>query len=333
MNGSNKSHFWNKAGVTRLYYLIKPAIPRLIQIRLRRMIIKRALPHMDSVWPIDERTAHPPEGWTGWPENKQFALILTHDVESLRGVHKCRRLAQIEMDHGFRSSFNFVAKKYRTPVEIRQYLVDNGFEVGVHGAYHDGKKFTSRKIFLDRARIINEYLEKWDAVGFRSPSMHHNLEWIGDLNIEYDLSTFDTDPFEPQAGGIGTIFPFMVPRKDHGSPFVEMPYTLPQDFTPFVLIGEKSPDIWKRKLDWIVEKGGMALVNVHPDYMAFDGARPGVDEYPAKIYEDFLVYLKERYQNDFYHCLPRELARYFIKSGNSAQNTKEERKSHESQRQ
>jgi len=25
--------------------------------------------------------------------------------------------------------------------------------------------------------------------------MHHNLEWIGELNVKYDLSTFDTDPF------------------------------------------------------------------------------------------------------------------------------------------
>ena len=333
MKDPKKSYFWNKVAVTRLYYLIKPIIPRLVQIRLRRWIINKALPHMDSIWPIDERCARTPEGWTGWPENKKFALILTHDVESIKGVHKCRQLAQIEIAHGFRSSFNFVAKKYQTPVEIRQYLVDNGFEIGSHGCYHDGKKFKSRKIFLDRARIINEYLEKWDAVGFRSPSMHHNLEWIGDLNIEYDLSTFDTDPFEPQAGGVGTIFPFIVPRKDNGSPFVEMPYTLPQDFTPFVLMGEKTFDIWKRKLDWIAEKGGMALVNVHPDYMAFNGDCPGIEEYPARIYEDFLVYLRERYQDDFYHCLPRDLARYFLKSVNSAEKQKRGEIKHESQQQ
>jgi len=35
--------------------------------------------------------------------------------------------------------------------------------------------------------------------GFSLPSMHHNLEWIGELDIEYDASTFDTDPFEPQS--------------------------------------------------------------------------------------------------------------------------------------
>ena len=172
---------------------------------------------------------------------------------------------------------------------------------------------------MKRARVINQYLEDWGATGFRSPSMHCNLDWIGDLNIEYDLSTFDTDPFEPSVAGTGTIFPFLVQRRENGSHFVEMSYTLPQDFTAFVLLGEKTSDIWKRKLDWIAEKGGMALVNVHPDYMVFDGTRPGISEYSAHIYEDFLLYLKERYKDDFYHCLPRDLARYFLEDVNSAE--------------
>jgi hypothetical protein len=32
-------------------------------------------------------------------------------------------------------------------------------------------------------------------------------------------------------------------------------------------MGEKTISIWKKKLDWIVEKGGMALLITHPDYM------------------------------------------------------------------
>ena len=320
-----KSHFWNNPAVTGLYYLAKPAIPRSVQIMLRRAIVKRYLPRLSSVWPINESAGQLPEGWKGWPQGKKFALVLTHDVESAKGVERCRQLAQMEMKLGFRSSFNFVVKKYTTSDELRHHLVDNGFEVGIHGCYHDGKKYASREIFMETAAIMNQYIEDWDAAGFRSPSMHCNLDWIGDLNIEYDLSTFDTDPFEPSATGAGTIFPFLVQRVENGSPFVEMPYTLPQDFTPFVLLGERTPDIWKKKLDWIAEKGGMALMNVHPDYMAFDGARPGVDEYPARIYEEFLIYLKERYQDDFYHCLPKDLARYFLNVQVRPKNMKEER--------
>jgi hypothetical protein len=31
-------------------------------------------------------------------------------------------------------------------------------------------------------------------------------------------------------------------------------------------------DVWCKKLDWMVQNCGMALVNVHPDYLCFDGA-------------------------------------------------------------
>ena len=49
---------------------------------------------------------------------------------------------------------------------------------------------------------------------------------------------------------------------------------MPQDHLLFVILQEKNIDIWKRKLDWIAEKGGMALLNTHSDYMSFDGGAP-----------------------------------------------------------
>ena len=99
--------------------------------------------------------------------------------------------------------------------------------------------------------------------------MHHNLEWLHELNIAYDLSTFDTDPFEPQADGVATIFPFWVAHNGHDSRYLEMPYTLVQDFTLFILMKENCTRLWQTKLDWIVERGGMALLNTHPGLHGF----------------------------------------------------------------
>ncbi len=127
-----------------------------------------------------------------------------------QGQERCQQLKELEMKHGFRSSFNFVPRRYEVSADLRRCLAEAGFEVGVHGLYHDGKYYDSREIFRNRAVHINNYLREWEAVGFRSPSMQHNLEWIHDLNIEYDASTFDTDPFEPQSDGVRTIFPFLV---------------------------------------------------------------------------------------------------------------------------
>ena len=155
----------------------------------------------------------PPENWPGWPERKKFAVVLTHDVESKAGVRKCRSLMEMELDLGFRSSFNFIPEgSYRVPAELREELTTNGFEVGIHDLRHDGHLFTSRRKFKRHATTINGYAREWGASGFRSGFMLRNLDWLHDLDVQYDASTFDTDPFEPQPDGRHTIFPFWVPR-------------------------------------------------------------------------------------------------------------------------
>jgi hypothetical protein len=295
----------------RFYYKIKRFIPRRLQIALRRRVILRQRNQYANVWPIDERAATPPPGWNGWPEGKRFALVLTHDVDTAKGHERCRDLMNLEMSLGFRSSFNFVAERYSVSSEFRSELMANGFEVGVHGLYHDGKYYDSREIFAERARKINEYLKAWGVVGYRSPSMHHNLDWIHDLDIEYDCSTFDTDPFEPQSTGVQTIFPFCVVDTSSDSSYVELPYTLPQDFTLFVLLGETTTDIWQEKLDWLVRHGGMALMNTHPDYMSFGGKERGLEEYPAAYYSDFLKHIRREYAGAYWHVRPREISRFW----------------------
>ena len=144
----------------------------------------------------------------------------------------------MEEKRGFTSSFNFVPKKYHVDQLTLEFLRSRGFEVGVHGWKHDGKLYSSRAKFQRRAQKINRCLKDWNATGFRSPAMHHNLDWLHQLDIDYDLSTFDTDPFEPQPDGVCTIFPFWVAGPKAGAGYVEMPYTLPQDSTMFVLMGE-----------------------------------------------------------------------------------------------
>jgi hypothetical protein len=154
---------------------------------------------------------HPPENWPGWPEGKKFALILTHDVESKTGLNRCRSLMQLELGLGFRSSFNFIPEgSYRVPAELRKELTASGFEVGIHDLKHDGCLFFSRRKFKRRAVRINGYAREWGASGFRSGFMLRNLNWLHDLDVQYDASTFDTDPFEPQPEGRHTIFPFWV---------------------------------------------------------------------------------------------------------------------------
>ena len=269
--------------LNKAYYTLKRIIPRPLQIRLRRYWIQRKRALHASSWPIDHNACNPPEGWSGWPDGKKFALVLTHDVETAAGLDKCEQLAAIDERFGIRSSFNFVPGDYPVPEAFRRHLIDRGFEVGIHGLHHGENPFRSKSIFRKQAIEINRYLKEWGAVGFRSPSMYHDLDLLHHLNIEYDASTFDTDPFEPQPDGMGTIFPFWVPGNAHQKGYVELPYTLPQDFLLFILMKEKNTDTWKKKLDWIADHGCMALFISHPDYMSFDKTSH-YEEYPVKYF-------------------------------------------------
>lgn len=296
--------------LTNIFYTIKPFIPRWLQILVRCRVVSYQRKKNSYIWPIDPNAGIPPKGWQGWPDNKKFALVLSHDVDTQKGHDKCYQLMEIEESLGFRSAFNFVPERYVVSRTLLKDITDRGFQVCVHGLKHDGKLFSSRKIFKRRAIRINKYIREWGVEGFTTPSMLRNPEWIYELNVKHCMSTFDTDPFEPQPHGIGTIFPFYMKNKSSGKGFVELPYTLPQDFTIFILMKEQTIDIWKKKLDWIVQKGGMALLNTHSDYMNFTESKLGMEEYPVEYYIEFLKFIKAKYDGEYYHALPMEIARF-----------------------
>jgi hypothetical protein len=292
----------------QLFYILKPLIPRSMQLFLRRQIARKKRRECAHTWPIDPTSAKPPEGWPGWPDGKQFALVLSHDVDTRKGYNNVLRLADLEEGLGFRSQFNFVPERYgKVEISLLEELKRRGFAVGVHGLHHDGKLFRSREIFDQRAPRINAYLEQWGTRAFTTPSMIREHDWMHALNMDFCVSTFDTDPFEPQSDGAGTIFPYWVQDPQSKRCFLELPYTLVQDFTLFVLLGEKSIDIWTRKLDWIAAKGGMALLNSHPDYMSLSGNCCGREEYPVGFYEKYLKYAQQHYEQRYWHALPSQV--------------------------
>jgi glycosyltransferase involved in cell wall biosynthesis len=301
----------------RIYYGLKPFVPQSLRTAVRRKLAMRLRKRIGGVWPVMPGSERPPENWPGWPENKKFAFVLTHDVESKAGLGRCRSLMQLELDLGFRSSFNFIPEgSYRVPAELREELTASGFEVGIHDLKHNGHLFASRRKFKSHAEKINGYAREWGASGFRSGFMLRNLDWLHALDVQYDASTFDTDPFEPQPDGGHTIFPYWVPHPNGNSSsegYAELPYTLPQDSTLFLVLRETTPGIWMRKLDWIAEHGGMALVDVHPDYSSFNGSQQTATEYPAALYREFLTYVKTRYSGEYWHALPKEVAKYITK--------------------
>ena len=310
--------------VLRTYYVLKSLIPRRLQILLRRRRA-RSVQSSFPLWPIEEklenlkrdifkssmRTSDEiPFIWF-WPHGKNFAFVITHDVETQKGPGNIERVCEIERKYGFRSSWNFVPERYSFNSRVLDGLVNDSFEVGIHGLKHDGKLFNSRKIFDERMKKIKKYAREWGAVGFRTPATHRNPDWMMNIPFEYDSSFPDTDPYEPQPGGCVSIFPFFVGN------LVELPVTLAQDHTLFEILGHKDISIWKQKIDWIKKMNGMALVIVHPDYIRPGESRGRHKEsrYSIEYYEELLQFVKNK--DHYWHALPRDVAEWWRRRDNS----------------
>lgn len=301
-----------------LYYTaVKPIIPPGLKERLRRVLARRAETSGHFLeWPGDQSLdllmrlqlrlilmalgRQEMEFAWFWPEGRSWAVVLTHDVETAKGLARVSHVAELERLRGLRSSFNLVPLDYEIPGSFLRDLREDGFEIGVHGYTHDGMTFSRWSRFLERVVTINECGRQWHASGFRSPATYRNQEWFHLLGFEYDSSVSDTAPFEPQPGGCASFFPFPI------GDLVELPITMPQDQTLFGLMGQRDASIWLAKLERIRDANGMACVLSHPDPSR---GYIGLAENEAH-YRDLLEAVAD---SGAWTPLPRDLARWWRK--------------------
>jgi len=312
---------WHLSPLQRLFYVVRPLMPQGLKLALRRKTRPQVEKCHKLGWPIEPRyvrflwevlrqiqiltNTQEVAFESIWPEGFDFAFVLTHDIETKDGQAFVREVADFEESLGFRSSFSFVPEKYDLDLNLMQELRRRGFEITVHGLKHDGNLFNSRDEFLRRVEKINLYIREFEAKGFRSPCTLRNPEWMQALDIEYDLSFFDTDPFEPIPGGTMCIWPFYLGR------FIELPYTLVQDHTLIRILQETTPRIWLEKVEFIEKYHGMALLISHPDYLQ--------DPIGWRVYTQFLQAMKTR--DDCWHALPRDVAHWWRKRSVAVNNT------------
>ena len=138
-------------------------------------------------------------------------------------------------------------------------LTGRGFEIGVHGVFHDRSMFASRESFEAQQPALAGAGSELGAVGFRSPATHRVVDWLEELPVSYDCTIPMSDPYEPQPGGCCSPWPFFL------GDVVELPYTLPQDHTLFTLLRHRTPDLWIEQLDRLERANGLAQCLSHPD--------------------------------------------------------------------
>lgn len=294
----------------RSYYLARPLLPRPLQLQLRRVFTHVQGKSPFPAWPM-ENTLHRFYTWLfalvtdlaggpvpfldPWPDDRSWALVLTHDVETDAGCQDIELFRGVERERGYKSSWNFVPLRYRVEDDVIRGLQDEGCEVGVHGLWHDGRDLESKRMISRRLPQMRAYAKRWNAVGFRSPATQRHWELMPLLGFDYDTSYTDTDPYEPQPGGCCTYLPYF------NQEMVELPITMAQDHTLFAILQNPDASTWLRKAQLLRERRGMVLVLTHPDYAhdrrIADGYRQLLDEFHG--------------DNTVWHALPREVATWW----------------------
>jgi peptidoglycan/xylan/chitin deacetylase (PgdA/CDA1 family) len=294
------------------YYRLRPLLPRRLQIAMRRRFARVQERSAFPAWPAETaledffaflfELAGPVPWIAPWPDGREWAIVLTHDVETVVGYEHVDALCEIERTAGYRSSFNLVPGRYRVDDAVVEALTGDGFEVGAHSMRHDGLEFSSREALDTWLPEMKVHAERWGAVGFRSPSTNRVWEWMPLTGFEYDTSYPDTDPFEPTPGGCCSWLPYF----NRGQ--VELPVTLPQDHLVFVILERRDEALWVEKASFLRERGGMALMIVHPDYM--------LERDRLEAYGRYL----ERFAADetAWRALPREVSAWWLRRAASS---------------
>jgi peptidoglycan/xylan/chitin deacetylase (PgdA/CDA1 family) len=305
--GAGKRRTVSRRALMHGYYRLRSLLPRATQIALRRAYARIRARTRFPGWPVEtalhdffDLLLDTLAGVAGaavphlapWPQPHTWALVLTHDVETAAGLRAIEPILELERSLGVRSCWNFVPDAYEVDDGLVRALAGDGFEVGVHGLRHDGRDLRSLAELRRRLPAMRTAAGRWNATGFRAPAMHRNWDLMPRLGFDYDASCPDTDPFEPQPGGCCTWWPFF------NQTMVELPLTMPQDHTLFVILRHQDESVWVQKAEHLRANGGMAQILTHPDYL--------IDPRMMDRYRRLL----ERFAADdtAWKALPREVA-------------------------
>ena len=213
-----------------------------------------------------------------YPDGRRGAVLLTHDIDSRADIGGIPDIRNLERRYGLPSSVGFIPQISWPASAVIDELIRDGCEVYCHDVRHDGKLAyrSATAVRADFERFFREHAEARPQLrGFRSGQLLMTLGLLGSLAewFEYDLSLPDTEKGGPYGSraGCATVYPFLFDG------LLEIPLTMPQDF--FLLTVEHLDSagmlsVWRDKLEAVLSRGGVAVVNTHPVWT--NPRRPGV---------------------------------------------------------
>jgi hypothetical protein len=296
----------------RFYYAVRP----LLGIGVRKYLQRLRLSGWERIafprWPVDttvetlmRRTAalalqavgsaRMPFIWF-WPDGAEAAVMMTHDVEGAAGLRYCTALMDLDESFGIASSFQIVPTS-RAPTAV-DAIRGRGFEVNLHDWNHDGRLFSDKQLFLQRAELINAFARHLDCRGFRAAVMYREQDWFGALDFDYDMSVPNVAHLDPQRGGCCTVMPYFI------GDMVELPLTTIQDYSLLHILGDYTIALWQQQINLILSEHGLISFIVHPDYV--NTARDN------NVYRQLLAHLDQlRRTKSLWVALPGDIERWW----------------------
>ncbi len=238
--------------------------------------------------------------WNG----KKSVICLSHDIDYSDCWNFLPELSDIERSYGLRSTINVLTHgDYRIKHSLLNDLVNEGFEIGLHGKRHDIALAYRKK--TDIRRAIHQSLEKLSlpVKGFRSPALSMSvqlLEVLEESGFSYDSSVPLLNPY-----GASTEFcyPFRFPKQA----ITEIPLGIQDDilFRALRLSDDAALSVSRQYIEKTMRLGGIMVINTHP----------GIIKHHQPYYKNLLSYMLEL--PDCWICTLEKLMEFTHKKGAS----------------
>ncbi|MDQ3348450.1 MAG: hypothetical protein M3545_10830, partial [Acidobacteriota bacterium] len=295
----------------RLYYLLRPLLPVPVRKHLQKIRLGGWKDIPFPKWPLDVSVQALMQSTMGcvlesrgvqripfiwfWPDGARATIMMTHDVEGEEGRRFCSELMDLDESFGIKAAFQIVPETHwQQSTGIIEALRGRGFEVNLHDFNHDGDLFHDRKLFLQRAAVINQYARDLGCRGFRAGSMYREQQWFDAFEFSFDMSVPNAAHLEPQRGGCCTVMPYFVGN------LLELPLTTTQDYSLLHILGDYSIQLWQEQIDSILAANGLISFITHPDYLIERRAR--------RVYRELLEHLSRlRSEHHLWVALPGEI--------------------------
>lgn len=204
---------------------------------------------------------------------KPPSLLITHDVESEKGLRSALSFKSVEDELDVQSTWFLPSDEYPIARHIARDLAE-GSTIGSHDVKHDGRLVHIREHeeLVDRLRRSRAKLEgifEKEVKCFRSPLLQFSCRIVAALSeagYRFDFSVPCWEPVHPltmSGFGVESVQAFEIDG------VVEFPLTLFQDHQVLVVLGMNTREAIKFLVDQAkLVRGfnGDIVVLVHPDY-------------------------------------------------------------------